>query len=587
MKILLTCTSVDDAHRTETDHDSHYPLGLAYLHSYLNKHQPQHEIETHFLNNVNWEICINKLREEMKSFQPDVVGISMMTHSRRSAFKFIDYLTKNYPKVKIVLGGIHPTIMWKQIVNKYRNSVIVIGEGEITFGELIECYEKNLPIDKIGGIVYYDGEKVFHTGERGLIDDLDILPPPKHDIFLFNGKTVANLLTSRGCPFKCNFCVLDHVSLKKVRYRSPSDICDEVEQILEMCPSVQIIWLHDDAFMINKKLTVAICDEIIRRGIKTTFTCSARFRPISRDLVKKMEEAGFTHVLFGLESGANEVMKGMRKGINKNHIRYAVSLLAESNIKTTAFLIAGLPGESEETIKETIDFVQELQSINYLYYDDMGICGIYPGAEVFDIAKEKKMMIPGYGPIDDDYWLTQGEVPVYEAENTEAQLLEWKEQIRDGIAFNRMRQNPQHFLKQRKLLPSVIKWSWQQNWLLKPMVEQIINQYNLLPEVIHKFFTNRRREVILKISSIVEKTFMTELMKTMTIEEKQNSISDYRKQLEEDNKTLERWKTSKIPATDEYIKPVGEKVDKLIQMSESAARKEAQKKANPRLSVLA
>ena len=127
MKILLTCTSIDDAHRTETDHDSHYPLGLAYLHSYLNKHQPQHELETHFLNNDNWEICINKLREEMKSFQPDVVGISMMTHSRRSAFKFIDYLTKNYPKVKIVLGGIHPTIMWKQIANKYRNSVIVIG----------------------------------------------------------------------------------------------------------------------------------------------------------------------------------------------------------------------------------------------------------------------------------------------------------------------------------------------------------------------------------------------------------------------------------------------------------------------------
>lgn len=108
---------------------------------------------------------------------------------------------------------------------------------------------------------------------------------------------MANLLTSRGCPYKCNFCVLDAVSLRKVRFRSGDNIADEVEQLITKFPSITTIWIHDDAFMINKKRTLEFCDAIIRRGIKTQFVASARFRPISPEVVSKMEQAGFIHVL--------------------------------------------------------------------------------------------------------------------------------------------------------------------------------------------------------------------------------------------------------------------------------------------------
>ena len=556
MKILLACTSIEDSSRTEDAPDSHYPLGIAYLHAYLEKHT-NHKVESRFLNNVSTEICLTEMKKVMFEFKPDVVGISIMTHSRVSSFKLVDYISENHPETKIILGGIHPTIMWKQLANKYKDAIIVVGEGEETLQELLECIENKSPIAGVSGIAYYDGEEVIKTSERDLIPDLNTLPFPKHEIFLWEGKTTANLLTSRGCPFKCNFCVLDHMSLRKVRYRTPEDVADEVEKILEMCPTINTIWLHDDAFMINKQYTMDMCDEIIKRGIKTTFTCSARFRPVSRELVKKMELAGFTHVLFGLESGADEVMKGMRKGINKDHIRYATSLFAESNIKTTAFLIVGLPGESEETVEETIDFVQEMQNNNYLYYDDIGVAQIYPGAEIYTIAKSKRLEVPGYGLLDDDYWLTDGEVPFYECDHPHSKLLEWKEKIRDGIALTRI-YSPAAFLRQRKLFPSMVKYSWKFGVTgIMQICANILQTHNLINDAVAAFFTGGQKSEYLlhKVCSVLEKQTIEAIIKNMSPDQKTEFIKNYKKQVAADRQILELWSGRRIAATNEYIAP--------------------------------
>tara|TARA_Y100000034_G_scaffold25102_1_gene29454 strand:- start:340 stop:2055 length:1716 start_codon:yes stop_codon:yes gene_type:complete len=555
MKILLTCTSIEDKERIEDAHDSHYPLGLAYLQAYLQKNS-DYEVQTHFLNNVDQQTCFNKMKEEIESFKPDVIGISIMTFSRTSSYRMIEYLDEYYPHIKIVLGGMHPTIMWKTMLKKYTTPIIVIGEGELTFAELLKCLEDNTPLTEVKGIAYHDGEKIVETAERDLIDDLDILPAPDHSIFLWEGKTIANLLTSRGCPFKCNFCVLDHLSLRKVRFRTAENVCDEIEQILAACPTVQTIWLHDDAFMINKKSTMALCREIIRRGIKTNFTCSARFRPVSRELVHLMEEAGFNHVLFGLESGAQNIMDDMKKGITKHHIRYATSLFAETSIKTTAFLIVGLPGETQETIDETIDFVQEMQFNNYLYYDDIGICGIYPGAEVYNIAKRRKFEIPGYGLLDDDYWLTDGEVPYYECEHSIEKLRQWKEDIRDAIALNRIT-SPGAFLKQKKILPSTIRYGFKFGMPgLINMTQQALQSHGLIPEFMHTFFNGKPAAMMSKIGLAVEKELIREIMQPMSMEEKKAFMEKWKRHTETDREQLSRWKKLRVEPTDEYIRPI-------------------------------
>jgi radical SAM superfamily enzyme YgiQ (UPF0313 family) len=502
MKILLCCTSIQDEHRSDDNHDSHYPLGLAYLQSYIEHHRPgKDEFINLYLNNVPYEQCYDEIKKNLAEFQPEVFGVSIMTHSRVTAYRMIEYVHENYPDTKIVVGGMHPSVMWKQMVEKYPYIVAVRGEGEVTFNELIEFYagEKDMNIEDVAGIAFHDGDKVVATAARPLVANIDDLPFPKHELFVKDGKTMGNLLTSRGCPYKCNFCVLDHTSLRKVRFRSGDNIADEVEELITKFPSINTIWIHDDAFMINKERTLEFCEAIIRRGIKTQFVASARFRPIDENVVQKMEQAGFIHVLFGLESGADNVISGMRKGITKEHVRYGSSLFATTKMKATAFLIAGLPGETDETIDETIDFVQEIQNINYLFYDDIGVSMIYPGTEMYTMAKAT-------GKIDDDYWLTDKDVPYYTVENggvhTYEKLLEMKEKIRQAVSLQHMF-TPEGFLKQRKVIPSMLKYAQIHNMTaINNILFDAFNRFGLANEMIKAVMSGDPVDEIVKKGAI-------------------------------------------------------------------------------------
>lgn len=536
MKILLCCTTIEDGHRDDEQEDSHYPLGLGYLQAYLEEHG-DHEVKSLYLNNVNYDICHAKIKKTIEEFQPEMIGISLMTHSRVSAYRTIEWVHENYPDMHIITGGMHVSVMYKKMVEKYPYTIAVIGEGEETLNDIVNTYENNGNIEEVQGIAYHDGEKVVVTPRRPLIQDLDTLPFPRHDLFIHEGKKMANLLTSRGCPFKCNFCVLDHTSRRKVRFRSGEDIADEVEMILTNHPSIESIWIHDDAFMINKDRTLDFCEAIIRRGIKTSFVASARFNPIDENVVKKMEMAGFSHVLFGLESGAAEVMKGMRKGITKQHAIDGMKMFAEiaPSIKTTAFLIAGLPGETDETVEETIEFVQELQSINYTFYDDIGVCMIYPGTEIYTSALIK-------GKMTDDYWMTDKPVPYYTPEfggvHEYDKLMQMKERIREGIALSKMF-TPVGFLLQRKLIPKVIEYCMRFGLSgLFPVFMNAINKFNLGIELISGLYDKNRYDIVKKKMNLaVEKIILENVLQNITSEkEKVAFFKEYKNIVENENK---------------------------------------------------
>lgn len=437
MKVLLVCTSIEEAQR-ENPTDSHYPMGIAYLHSFI---QNKHKVKSLYLSQVEEDICLERIKDTIKQFRPDVIGISIISPNRVSSFKLIDYLKDK--KVKVVLGGIHVTVMYEQILKKYPNTIVVLGEGEVTFNELLDNLDN---LNTVKGIAYYDnGAKL--TEPRPLIEDLDTLPFPEHGTFLYQGKTLANLLTSRGCPFKCNFCCLDVFSKRRIRFRSAENVVDEIEYIKKNYPDIKTIWLHDDTFMINKKRTIEICNKIIERGIKLKFICSARFKPISVEVVEAMERANFIQVLFGLESGADKVMKNMHKGLNKDDVRKAIELFKNSNIKITVFLIVGLPGETINTIIETGKFIQELQKINYFTYRDINIAMVYPGAEIYDMSKQAN-------ELNDDYWLTDKDIPFYEVEHKYDKLRKMKDVLLNMVSYTRV-DTPIGKFYQREMIPYI------------------------------------------------------------------------------------------------------------------------------------
>ncbi|MFH0892346.1 MAG: radical SAM protein [Candidatus Falkowbacteria bacterium] len=490
-KILLISTSFEDVslvtagfNKKEgaktSDEGSHYPLGLAYLHSYLEK--SSHEVKSLFLNNHNYSFCFEKTLGAIKSHKPDFVGLQILTPNRLSSFKIIEYIHQNYPEIKILIGGIHTTVLFEKILKKYPYIIAVLGEGEITASELIDELNKEKPIlNTVAGIAFADEHKIIKTSDRKLIENLDELPFPRHEAFITQKNVTASLITTRGCPFNCSFCCLDKISQRQVRKRSIANIIAEIEYIGQKFPNIKSIWIHDDTFFVENQRVIDFCDEIIKRKIKFNFTCSGRMKPLSAELVKKLEKANFTKVLLGLESGNNEILKKCHKGITQEDAINAFKLFANSKIGVLAFLIVGLPGETLKTIRETGRFVQKLQKIKYVYYpEDIAILTVYPGTEIYEIAKAG-------GTINDDFWLIDQPTPLFTLENTQKLLFSYKETLLNYISLNKIF-TIRGFIAQLPMIPFIIRYLLKSPSVLKILLIKFLKR--ILPNNIYLFLKN-------------------------------------------------------------------------------------------------
>jgi len=430
------------------DDQSHYPLGIAYLHSYLEAQG--HEVKTLFLCSYNHEESEAIVKETLGHWLPDVVGFQVLADNRLSTYKFIDFFHEVYPSIKLLAGGIHASIMYKQLITKFPYLIIVRGEGELTFAELsTKIFAEKPQLEEIDGIAFWKDGEILATRPRALIEDLDSLPWPKHEIFFNDKRTLGNLLTTRGCPFNCSFCCLDTISRRRVRYRSVKNVVDEIEYMINKFPQLSRIWIHDDTFFINNQRAIDFCDEVIKRKINIKFVCSGRFKPLSELLIKKLEEANFVHICLGLESGNQQILNKAHKGIMRQDVINAFELFAKSKINIFPFLVVGLPGETETTIADTGLFVQELQRIKYVHYmEGIAILMVYPGAEIYEIAKEA-------GIINDNYWLKDKPTPFFLAEHSQAELFAFKELLLDYICCDRIFR-PRAFRLQWRMIPYII-----------------------------------------------------------------------------------------------------------------------------------
>ncbi len=464
MKVLLVTTSFEDCHRSPTIQDnSHYPIGLAYLHAYLE--ECGHEVKTLFLNDYCFEECFGQVNDALASFEPDFIGFNILTPNRTSSFRLIEHVHENHG-CQIFVGGIHTTVMHEQILKIYPYLIAVVGEGEHTTRDLINAVVNKQSLHEVDGIAFFENGELKKTAPRKLIENLDELPFPKHEVFFNENRTMGNLLTSRGCPFKCSFCVLDRVSQQRVRYRSVESVVAEIEHLVKTFPKLQTIWIHDDNFFLKNDRAISICNEIVRRGIKKRFICSGRFKPFCQELADALEAAGFVQILFGLESGSNQILQSCHKCIQGEDVVKTLKILRRSSIEVTAFLIVGLYGENEKTVAETIDFVKTMQRIKYTYYDDIGVILTYPGTEIYDIAVKN-------GMIDDTYWLSDKETPIFVVEHSEKELLKFKQQILDSIALRRFF-SLRGFFRQVDMIPHIARYAFRGSYYAKTNIMRAV-----------------------------------------------------------------------------------------------------------------
>ena len=331
-----------------------------------------------------------KIERRMAAFRPQLVGITSVTLNHHIAASIAEVVRKCDGGVPIAMGGPHVSF---EIEGSFRDlpalDYIGIGEGEHTMRELCRALEGRMDLRDVRGLALRDGDRIVRTSPRPLEDDLDTLPVPARELVPLQRYLAfdshASVVTSRGCPYSCIFCSAPAWTGRQVRYRNPSLCVDEIETLAQM--GFTEITIEDDLFTLYRKHFMAVCDELVRRNTGIRWNAFSRVDTISPEIVETMKRAGCQAICFGVESGSQEILDLVKKKSSLEKVKEAMRMTQEVGITALASFIIGLPGETEETLRKTVEFANELhQEFGSLY--GFHILAPFPGTEVRDKAKD-------------------------------------------------------------------------------------------------------------------------------------------------------------------------------------------------------
>ncbi len=309
------------------------------------------------------------LRSLVKSEKPDFVVLDSTTPSIYSDIECAR-IVKKESSAGVIMVGPHISALPEETLRLAQGAIDVacIGEYDYTVRDVIKNYAD---LQSVSGIVYYGGGKIIRTAARPLIDNLDELPYPAwHQLDLmkyFDGGKLypyIDIISGRGCPNGCIFCLWPQVMHgTRYRLRSAENVVDEIERDIKLCPRVLRggeFFFEDDTFTVDKARAVGICEEIMRRGLKITFSVNARADNADLELFRIMKKAGCRELLVGFESGAQTVLDKMNKHIGLAQSRSFMDSARAAGLEVHGCFVIGLPGETESSAKETINFALSL-----------------------------------------------------------------------------------------------------------------------------------------------------------------------------------------------------------------------------------
>ncbi len=372
----------------------HPPLGLCYLASVLKTHDVSVQIlDANALNLTETDVIKYILENK-----PSLVGFTMLTPSHSFCLNVIKKIQKD---CIIVAGGPHASALPQQLAQE--GFIVVRGEGEDTMLDLVA----QKPLKDIDGITYMGEDKlIHHNPDRQPITDLDSIPYPARYLLPNNGvdkpyrsaasryPTWATVLTSRGCPYSCYFCNKNIFS-HRFRPRSPENIVGEIELLVKKY-GVKEIDIADDVFNFDLKRAETILDMIIDKkfDIYLRATNGLRADKITPSFLEKFKRAGGDYIAYGVESGSQEVLDLIPKGITLAQIKCTVEMTKKAKIRVAGFFMFGLLGDTPETMQKTIDFAKDLD----LDIAVFNILAPYPGTRLWHIIQERggKILIDNY-----------------------------------------------------------------------------------------------------------------------------------------------------------------------------------------------
>lgn len=330
-------------------------LGLLYLAAVLEKNSIQVSILDAFALGMSWE----EFEKQVSEIKPDIIGMGGMTPVI-DVYKRAMTIARKYCKY-LVMGGPHLSAYKEKIFENIPElDYGIVGEAEYSFLELVRCLSdgNTSKIPEIPGILY----KNFLNPQIAMADNLDDLPFParhlipvdKYHYSLSKYEPVFTLMSSRGCPYQCIFCDKT-VFGSRWRSRSPENVVAEVEEIVQRYNGKSFIF-YDDLFTVDKKRVIAICKLMVQKGFKIEWKCEGRVNIIEEEMLEWMKKAGCSMIAYGVESGNLHSLRYLRKNYTPEHIKKAFELTRKYKIKTLAYFILGIPGETYEQALKSIDF---------------------------------------------------------------------------------------------------------------------------------------------------------------------------------------------------------------------------------------
>jgi anaerobic magnesium-protoporphyrin IX monomethyl ester cyclase len=362
------------------------PLGISYIAAVLE----ENEIDVKIIDGAALEMSWEELEKEILKYSPDIIAVTAVTPTINQALRTAKVAKDTCPEAYIVLGGYHPTFTYSELLKNDFVDIVVCGEGEYTMLELAEAVESGRDLREVKGIA----TREFKTPPRPIIEDLDELPFPARHLLPMDKYKIVNtklpvgtLISGRGCPFKCSFCASTALHGQKLRLRSVENIVDEMEHLLNDHDAEMIAFM-DDTFTVNKKRVEQVCDEIKKRNLDVYWGCTSRVDTLSRDLLRKMRDVGCITLFVGVESADQQCLDDLNKQTTIEMVKKTFELTRELDVRTIASAVLGMPGDTKQSIKNTISFVKSLDPS----YAVFALATPYPGTQFYIKAREENLI---------------------------------------------------------------------------------------------------------------------------------------------------------------------------------------------------
>jgi len=408
------------------------PLGILSIAAYAESHG----YKVRVIDIHAERLSDQELRVRLAELKPRCVGISVLTNMVVPAHYIARICKAMFPNCTVVVGGVHAEAMPEQMLRNSAIDIVVRGDGEEPMLEIIQGKGRS----EIKGVSYRDGSTVIHTPTRPLQMDLDKLPFPAYHmvdfaryfpaVATYRNLPATNMLMTLGCPGACTFC---NSAFTTLRSRSASSVVEQIK-VLRYQYGIRQIQFYDDTFTVAKRTVLEFCKRMVEDRVDVTWTAYIRGDCFNEEMALAMKQAGCHQVLIGIETGDDQVMRNIRKPIDKKRYKQTIEIAHKHGLEVRASFIIGNIGETMETMRSTLQFAKELD-VDLM---QLNISTPYPGTQLFNYAVEN-------GLLKHRNWSEygQGKVIVQLPTLTEQEIYDF-----ERLAFRSFYLNPRMVLRQ-------------------------------------------------------------------------------------------------------------------------------------------